>query len=91
MMELKYPICFSLNFKVAIVNRECEELAYVQHREGKIVINGKDIPLAAVDTIDHSVIMKFRHFTARSLFPGLLSTRYIDNFFSGYIPIGLTS
>ena len=37
--------------KGRVVNRECKELAYVQHGEGKIVINGKEVSLVAGDTI----------------------------------------
>ena len=37
--------------KSRVVNCECKELAYVQNGEGKIVINGQDIALAAGDSI----------------------------------------
>jgi len=37
--------------KGRIVNQECKELAYVQEGEGKIVINGKEIPITAGDAV----------------------------------------
>ncbi|CDZ76138.1 Cupin domain protein [Legionella massiliensis] len=33
------------------VNQECQELAYVKAGEGKIVINGEEIPLTVGDSI----------------------------------------